>query len=229
MKKRIDEKQIIFYSRDYDRRAKAEREPALLKAMELVKDPAKYNRATSYGAAKYVKNLKYDKETGEILRSKNIPVFDKAKLREEEKFDGYYAIVTSELDKSDTEIIEIYRGLWRIEESFKITKSDLKTRPVYLSRQDRIESHFLICFIALTIIRILQRKLGGNYSATLILDSLRNIECSRVDKNLYIFDYADEISLALKDALGIDFSREFLTLKEIKYILALSKKSSFAL
>jgi len=229
VKKRIDEKQIIFYSRDYDRRAKAEREPALLKAMELVNDPGKYNRATSYGAAKYVKNLEYDKETGEIVTSRKKPVFDEEKLREEEKFDGYYAIVTSELDKSDQEIIDIYRGLWRIEESFKITKSDLKTRPVYLSRQDRIESHFLICFIALIIIRIVQHKLGGKYSANHIIESLRRIECTRIDKNLYIFDHVDEISLAIKGALGVDFSKEFLTLKEIKYILALSKKSSSSL
>ena len=229
MKKRIDERQIIFYSRDYDRRAKAEREPALLKAMQLIQNPAKYNRATSYGAAKYVKNLEYDKETGEIITASKKPVFDKAKLLEEEKFDGYYAIVTSELDKSDKEIIDIYRGLWRIEESFKITKSDLKTRPIYLSRHDRIETHFLICFIALTIIRIVQHKLGGKYSANHIIETLRRIECTRVDKNLYIFDYVDEISLAMKDTLGIDFSKEFLTLKEIKNILASSKKSSSAL
>ena len=210
VKKRIDEKQIIFYSRDYDRRAKAERAPALLKAMELIKDPGKYNRATSYGAAKYVKNLEYDKETGEILTLKKIPIFDDKKLREEEKFDGYYAIVTSELDKSDKEIIDIYRGLWRIEESFKITKSDLKTRPIYLSRQDRIESHFLICFIALAIIRIVQHKLGDKYSANHIIDSLRRIECTRVDKNLYIFNHADEISLAMKDSLGLALSKKGL-------------------
>lgn len=229
IKKRIDEKQIIFYSRDYDRRAKAEREPAILKAMDLVKNPSKYNRATSYGAARYVKNIEYDKKTGEIITSKKRPVFDERRLREEEKFDGYYAIVTSELDKADEEIIDIYRGLWRIEESFKITKGDLKTRPVYLSRKDRIESHFLICFIALVIIRVLQHKLDGKYSANRIMESLRKIECTRVDKNFYIFDHVDEISLAMKDALGIDFSREFLTLKEIKNILALTKKPSFAL
>lgn len=197
--------------------------------MELVNDSGKYNRATSYGAAKYVKNREYDKETGEIITLKKKPIFDKEKLREEEKFDGYYAIVTSELDKSDQEIIDIYRGLWRIEEFFKITKSDLKTRPVYLSRQDRIESHFLICFMALTIIRIVQHKLGGKYSANHIIESLRRIKCTRVDKNLYIFDYVDEISLAIKEALDVDFSKEFLTLKEIKNILALSKRSSFAL
>lgn len=221
---RIDEKQIIFYSRDYDKRAKSEREPALLKAMELVKDPGKYNRATSYGAAKYVKNLEYDKETGEIITSEKKPVFDEEKLREEEKFDGYYAIVTSELDKSDSEIIDIYRGLWRIEESFKVTKSDLKSRPVYLSRHDRIESHFLICFIALTIIRILQHKLGGNHSATQILESLRRIECTNVEENIYIFDYEDEVSRDIDAVLGIDLSRKYMTLGEIKKSLGNIKK-----
>lgn len=224
MKKRIDEKQIIFYSRDYDRRAKMEREPALLKAMELVNNPAKYNRSTSYGAAKYVKNLEYDKETGEIMTSEKKPIFDVEKLREEERFDGYYAIVTSELDKSDQEIIEIYRGLWRIEESFKVTKSDLKARPVYLSRQDRIESHFLICFIALTIIRILQHKLEGKYSTTHILESLRKIECTNVEENIYIFDYEDEISKAVGTTLGIDFSRKYMTFGEIKKSLGGIKK-----
>lgn len=224
MKKRIDEKQIIFYSRDYDRRAKMEREPALLKAMELVNNPAKYNRSTSYGAAKYVKNLEYDKETGEIMTSEKKPIFDVEKLREEERFDGYYAIVTSELDKSDQEIIEIYRGLWRIEESFKVTKSDLKARPVYLSRQDRIESHFLICFIALTIIRILQHKLEGKYSTTHILESLRKIECTNVEENIYIFDYEDEISKAVGTTLGIDFSRKYMTFGEIKKSLGDIKK-----
>lgn len=224
MKKRIGEKQIIFYSRDYDRRAKAEREPALLKALELVKDPGKYNKATSYGAAKYVKNLEYDKETGEITSSEKKPVLDEEKLREEERFDGYYAIVTSELDKSDSEIIDIYRGLWRIEESFKVTKSDLKARPVYLSRQDRIESHFLICFIALTIIRILQHKLKGKYSATNILESLHKIECTNVEENIYIFDYDDEISQAVGAALGIDFLRKYMTFGEIKKTLGDVKK-----
>jgi transposase len=224
MKKRIDEKQIIFYSRDYDKRAKTEREPALLKAMELVKNPSKYNRATSYGAARYVKNLDYDKETGEIVTSEKKPIFDEEKLQEEERFDGYYAIVTSELDKSDSEIIELYRGLWRIEESFKVTKNDLKARPVYLSRQDRIESHFLICFLALTIIRILQHKLEGKYSPTRILESLRRIECTHVEENIYLFDYQDEISKAVEEAFGIDFSRKYMTFGEIKKSLGDVKK-----
>lgn len=100
----------------------------------MIKDPVKYNKSTSYGAAKYIKNLTFDSKTGEILESaRQSLTFDKEKLREEEKFDGYYAIVTSEYKESSEKIIEMYRVLWRIEESFKITKSNFETRPVYLS------------------------------------------------------------------------------------------------
>jgi transposase len=224
-KERIPEKQVVFYSEDYDRKAKAEREGALLKARDLVGNPAKYNKATSYGAAKYVKNLVFDEKTGEILTAKQVPVFDYEKLREEEKFDGYYAIVTSESEKTDEEIIGIYRGLWKIEESFKVTKSDLETRPVYLSREDRIQAHFLICFIALTLVRILERKLGNKFAATRIIDSLKRVSCSYLEENWYLFDYADEVTAEISEAMGIPLDKKYLRLGEIKKILGDTKKA----
>lgn len=73
--------------------------------------------------------------------------------------DRYYVIVTSEFMETDDRIIEMYRGLSRIEEAFKVTKSELETRPVYLSLEDHIKAHFLTCFIALVIARILQQRL----------------------------------------------------------------------
>jgi hypothetical protein len=223
-KVRIDEKQVVFYSNDYDKIAKAEREPALIKARELVNNPGKYNKATSYGAAKYVKNLQYDKDTGEIVVTESRPIFDEDKLREEEKFDGYYAIVTSEDKKTDEEIVEIYRGLWKIEESFKVTKRDLNARPVYLSREDHIQAHFLICFAALAIMRILEHRLGGSYSVSAIIESLCSVSCSRLEENWYVFDYADKIIEAIREKLGIDLSRKYLRLGEIKKILGNTKK-----
>jgi len=87
-KVRIDEKQVVFYSAEYDRKAKADREPVLLKARDLVNSPAKYNKAISYGAAKYLKNLVFDPNTGVIMTTKQKPVFDEKKLREEEKFES---------------------------------------------------------------------------------------------------------------------------------------------
>jgi transposase len=223
-KVRIPEKQVVFYSREYDKRAKMEREAALIKARELVNNPGKYNRATSYGAAKYVKNLQYDKDTGKIAVTDSRPVFDEEKLHEEEKFDGYYAIVTSEDKKTDEEIIEIYRGLWKIEESFKVTKSDLEARPVYLSREDHIQAHFLICFVALAIVRILEHRLSGTYSVSAIIESLCSVSCSRLEENWYVFNYADEITEAIREKLGLDLSRKYLRLGEIKRILGGTKK-----
>ena len=224
-KVRIDEKQVVFYSADYDRKAKADREPALLKARDLVKNPSRYNKATSYGAAKYVKNLVFDPKTGEIMTAKQKPVFDEDKLREEEKFDGYYAIVTSEWKKKDEEFIDIYRGLWRIEEAFKVTKSDLEARPVYLSRNDHIQAHFLVCFVALVIVRLLALRLGNKYTIPRIVESLNKASGSFLEENWYVFDYADEITKAITEILGVDLSRKYLRVGDIKKILGATKKA----
>jgi hypothetical protein len=221
----IDEKQVVFYSKDYDRKAKADREPALLKALDLAKNPAKYNKSTSYGAAKYLKNLVFDPKTGEIITAKQKPVFDEHKLREEEKLDGYYAIVTSEWQKTDEEIIDIYRGLWKIEDAFKVTKSDLETRPVYLSRQDHISAHFLICFVALVIVRLLSLSLGNKFSIPKIVKSLNRASGSLFEENWFVFNHTDEVTRSVGELLGVDLSRKYLKLGEIKKILGATKKA----
>jgi transposase len=223
-KKTVYEKQVIFWAKKYADKARAEREELFKKAMALIEDPRKYNKATSYGAAKYVKNLEFDKQTGEIIEGKQHLCFDSDKLTEEEKYDGYYAIVTSELYMPDDRIINTYRGLWEIEETFKITKGTLESRPVYVSREDRIGAHFLTCFIALVIIRIIQKKIGRLYSVEKVVDCLNKISCSNEQDNLYLFDYRSEVSDAIGNVLGIDFTRKRLRLSEIKSILAESKK-----
>ncbi|NSW92692.1 MAG: IS1634 family transposase [Firmicutes bacterium] len=223
-KQTVYEKQVVFWGRKYALKAKAEREEALKKAYDLVVNPQKYTKATSYGAAKYVKNLKFDENTGEVLEVKERPVLDLTKVAEEEKYDGYYAIVTSELDMSDLEVIETYRGLWEIEETFRITKGVLETRPVYVSLKDHINAHFLTCFIALAILRIIQKKTGKLYSAEKIVECLNRISCSHEHENIYLFDYRSELSDAIGQALGIDFTNKRLRLGDIKKILAQAKK-----
>ncbi|MGI6678508.1 MAG: IS1634 family transposase [Dehalobacterium sp.] len=223
-KKTMYEKQVVFWGRKYALKAKAEREEVLKKAHDLTANPQKYSKATSYGAAKYVKNLMFDKKTGDILEVKERPVFDSAKVAEEEKYDGYYAIVTSELDMSDTEVIETYRGLWEIEETFRVAKGVLETRPVHVSLEDHINAHFLTCFIALTIVRIMQKKTGKVYSAEKIVKCLNKISCSNEHENIYLFDYRSEISDAIGEALEIDFTNKRLRLKDLKNILGQTKK-----
>lgn len=220
----IDQKQVIFYSRKYAVRSKKKREEALVKAIDLIANPAKYTKATSYGAAAYVANIDFDKETGEFKDTGKMLFLDEEKIKQEELLDGYYAIVTSEFNESDERIVELYHGLWKIEESFKVTKSTLDARPVYLTLKEHINAHFFICFISLVIARLVEIRLKNKYTIEKILDSLRSVSCSHMDTNHYLFDYADEVTDDINEAFNLDIGQKVMTLKEIKKIFANVKK-----
>lgn len=107
---------------------------------------------------KFLKKMEVDEDTGEIVNTKTHLSLDMEKIREYMDLMGYYTLMTSETEKPDREIINKYHGLSRIEDSFRITKTDLEGRPVYVRKPEHINAHFLVCFIALTMIRIIQYK-----------------------------------------------------------------------
>ena len=223
--KQVEEKQVIVYSDKYAEKARHDREQAVQKAKDLIKNPSRYDRAASYGAAKYIKNLVFDKDTGEIMEdAKNLLVFDEEKLKDEAVYDGYYAIVTSEIDRGDNEILDIYHGLWEIEETFKITKSTLETRPVYVSLKDHIEAHFLTCFIALVLVRLLEFKLDGKFTTEEIISSLKKYNCSLTEQNLYMFTHYSDVICDIGKMLGMDLGLKYAPLKDIKNKLGKVKK-----
>lgn len=223
-KQNVDEVQVVFWSADYAKRAKAERQPAIDKAKDLIGNIQKYNKKNCVGASKYVKHLVFDKDTGEIIEAKSQLSLDEDKIAEEEKLDGYYMIVSSEFNKTADEIIDIYRGLWRIEETFKVTKSELNARPVYVSRKEHIEAHFLTCFLSLVLIRVLQYKLNNQYSASKILDTLSLCNCFNIQENIYQFTHYDTVLKDIGNAINIDFSFKTRTLQDIKKILVQTKR-----
>lgn len=225
IKQSVDEQQVVFWSADYAKRAKEERQPAIDKAKDLIGNVQKYNKKNCYGASRYVKHLVFDKKTGEIIEAQSTLSLDEEKIAEEEKYDGYYMIVSSEFDKTPDEIIDIYRGLWRIEETFKITKSELDARPVYVSRKDHIETHFLTCFIALALSRILQHKLNKKYSVGKILESLSKCNCFNLQQNIYQFTFFNDVLKDIGSVIGIDFSLKHRTLQNIKKNLGNMKNS----
>lgn len=112
-------------------------------------------------------------ETGEPAESKTYSINEKL-IEEEEKYDGFYALSTN-LVGNISEILKIVKGRWEIEESFRIMKTDFKSRPVELSREDRIKAHFMTCFISLLIYRILEKKLNNKYTTSEILKTIRNM------------------------------------------------------
>jgi transposase len=227
----VDQRQIIFYSEKYAARSKLKREQVIKKAQQIIANTAACTSATSYGALKYVKNVEVDKKTGEIKPSKGKPAFDMDKLLEDEKYDGYYAIVTNIFSEGknygkfdDDIIIDIYHGLWRIEDNFRISKSDLEARPIYLSRKERINAHFLICFICMVIIQLIRKRTDYKYSPAKLIDAMNKISCSNEDGNLFLFDYRSDITDHLSDAFNMDFSKKRLTRAHIKKILGKAKK-----
>lgn len=216
-KTEIYQKQMVYYSEKYARKQKKDRELVIAKANDLIKNPGRYTRATSVGAAGYINNYDYDKKTGEII-AKELSL-NTEKIQEEEKLDGYYSIVTSELNMSDKEIRDAYKGLWKIEESFKITKSTLEARPVYVWTKEHIEAHFLTCFVSLVILRLLEHKTERKYSSKKIINSLKQYNCSNLKYDIYYFNYRDEIIKTIEKIFNVNLNNKYNKLSEIKKIL----------
>jgi len=218
----VYQRQMVYYSEKYAKKQRREREKAIAKAKDLIKNPTRYTKATSYGAAAYVNNISFSKSTGEIVDGKDLSI-NETRIAEESKYDGYYSIVTSEKDLSDKEIRDIYKGLWEIEESFKIIKSEFKARPVLVHTPAHIEAHFLICFVTLILMRVLEYMIGKRYSVKQIRDSLCNYSCSHIAQNYYLFDYRDDVLKTMEQTFGFDFSKKTMSLAEIKKILQYQK------
>lgn len=219
--KKVDvvQKQVVFYSPDFARRAGHERDKAIEKAKKLIAK-TKNGKLSENGASKYIKSQPLDKKTGELYELSEAHWLDSNKIYEEQKYDGYYAIVTSELNMPNEEILDAYRSLWKIEESFKITKTELKTRPVHVSTKEHIEAHFLICFVALLLIRLLQMNTDNKYSTRVLVDEMNKITGTYLDKNYYMLDYYSDIVKEFELLTGNDFSKRFMKLGEIKNIIS---------
>ena len=218
VKYQIYQKQMVYYSQKYADKQKYERELAILKAKDLIANPGKYTQATSYGCTKYINNISFNKKTGEVADDSNLSL-NLDKIKDEEKFDGYYSIVTSEKHLSDKEIRDIYKGLWKIEETFKITKSELETRPIFVWTPESIETHFLSCFIALLIIRLLEQKTNRKYSNHYIIDSLKKYSSTKIEHDIYLQDFRNDVIKDLEKTFNIDLSHKYLTLSQIKKLL----------
>jgi transposase len=99
--------------------------------------------------------------------------------------DGYYSIITNDWESTPEQIIEKYKGLSKIEETFRVTKSDLEGRPIYVWTDKHIRGHFLTCFISLIIIRLLQKKLEWKYSVEELQKALNSAKCTKLQGEIY--------------------------------------------
>jgi hypothetical protein len=217
----IDVKEIAFWSRDYEVRARAERAAVIEKSRGAI-------AKGEIGAAKAHSNVRYVKDTPVVLdtgeAASHVYSLDVAKIARDEELDGYYCIITNECKMAATDVIDTYRGLWRIEETFRVTKSTLDARPVYVSRHDRIHAHFLICYVALVLMRLVQADLGWRYSASAVQEAISSMNGTLAKKSYYLFGYRTHLTDELGTLCGFDLSRKILSAGQIREILAETKK-----
>lgn len=158
----IKQKVVVYWSRSFYEREKLKNQSFLDFIEKLKSNPSGFRISNSQSKKlkKFLKKEFLNKETGEIVDShKLLPIIDEDKLTEFNELMGYYQIVTSELDMDDLEIIEKYHGLTQIEDQFHEMKETLETRPVYVSTPQHIYAHLMICFMALTMMRVIQHKI----------------------------------------------------------------------
>lgn len=149
---------------------------------------------------------------------------DTEKIAEEEKYDGLYAVCTDLLDDDVAEILKVSEGRWQIEACFRIMKSEFDARPVYVRRDERITSHFLICFLSLLIYRLLERKLGNQYTCEELLNTLKEMDFADVEEQGYIPLYSREkITDDLHEACGFRTDYDFISKRNMKKIQKKSK------
>ena len=209
---------MVYYSQKYADKQKRDRNQMIERAKDLIKNPNKYNRITAGGSASYINNIKFVKSTGEIAEGLSLSLkIDK--IKEEEKFDGYYSIVTSELNMSDKELRKVYRGLSKIEDTFKITKSELETRPTLVWTKEHIESHFLTCFVALVILRLLEQKTNKKYSINQMIESMKNFSCINEFTNIYMLFNSSKIIEDLNNIFNTNLTKKRFEKSSLKKIL----------
>ena len=215
---KVDQKQMVYYSEKYAKKQKADRDAMIARAKDLIRHPKKYDRISAKGSSSYVLNIAFSKDTGEIVEGRALEL-DEAKIAEEEKYDGYYSIVTSELKMSDRKLRDTYRGLAKIEASFKVTKTFFESRPIYVWLNEHIDAHFATCYLALVLMRLLEAKLGNEYPVGQILKSLKNYNCTKIDNTTWQFTYYDEILAACSKAFQLDLDIKYRQQQEVRRLL----------
>ena len=222
----VEVKVVAMWSRKYAERARHEREKVLERARQLVERPGAYTRATHYGAAQYVRGVTFDAKTGEVLEEAGVrPQIDQAAIDEAARLDGYYLIVTSETDWEDSRILDAYRELWRIEESFRVTKTGgLESRPVWVWTESHIRAHFLTCYLALLIVRLSQRALPSHPSARALLEDMRDLDCSYADDGWWLFDHRTDLTDEIFALVGEEAPRKWMRTADVRALFKKGKK-----
>jgi transposase len=222
----MDETIIVTYSPKYKAYQQRIRNKQLDRAQKIVDGKIKKRKGKNQNdPARFVKETKFT-EDGEIAE-KTAYELDLDRISEEEKYDGFYAVITN-LEDNVEEILKINRQRWEIEENFRIMKTDFEARPVYVRRQDRIKAHFLTCYISLLVYRLLEKKLENKYTCEEILSTLRDMQITLLSGNSgYVPSYKrTALTDLLHETFGFRTDYEFTTKATMRNIIKNTKTST---
>lgn len=219
----FEQRLIITYSVKYQEYQKNIRNNQINRAKKIIDgNPNKLKKPKQNDPKRFIKSINVTKD-GE-LAEKNIYAINQSLIDEEAKYDGLYAVCTN-LEDSVEDIIKVNHRRWEIEESFRIMKTDFKSRPVFHSRDEMIKAHFLTCFLALVVFRYVEKKLDEKYTAPEIIDTLRDMNLKLENNDSYIPNYIrTDLTDALHEKFGFRTDFEVISKKNIKKILKQTKK-----
>ena len=220
--KKLHQRLIITYSPKYALYQQSIRDKQVERAQKMLDSgKAKKNRKNPNDPARFIGKMAVTKD-GEAADIKQY--LDEDKIAEEAQYDGLYAVCTDLLDDEVDDILKVSEGRWKIEECFRIMKTDFTARPVYLRDENRIKAHFLICFLGLTVYRYLEKKLDLKYTCEELLDTLKAMNFAGIQEQGFIPLYRREsITDALHEACGFRTDYQFITKSKMRTIQKKSK------
>ena len=217
----FDQVLIVSYSLKYKSYQQKIRDRQVERAKKYIEHPSRIDRKRQNDAKRFITKTSLNSD-GEIAENTLYELDEKA-VADEAQYDGFYAVCTN-LDDDPADIVKINRGRWEIEESFRIMKSEFEARPVYLQRDDRIEAHFLTCFIALLIYRILEKKLNDAFTCQDIIRTLRGMNMRKIGNSGYIPAYTrTKLTDSLHGYAGFRTDYEITTPKSMAGIIRRTK------
>ena len=221
--KKLHQRLIITYSPKYTAYQRTIRDKQVERAQKMLDSGnTKKNRKNPNDPARFIEKTAVTPE-GEAADIKYS--LDENKITEETLYDGLYAVCTDLLDDNVADILKVSEGRWQIEECFRIMKTDFSARPVYLQDENRIQAHFLICFLALTIYRFLEKKMDLKYTCEELLETLKAINFAEIQEQGYIPLYKREaITDDLHEACGFRTDYQFITKSKMRTIQKKSKR-----
>jgi len=204
--KTIKEKVVVTWNHKYDSREKQRRKGAVDYAAKLT-NAELFRQTAKRGGKKYLELEYIDPVTKEKKPFNPFISIDYKQVEEDSKYDGLNVLVTSEIDMPDEEIIDNYRQLHKIEDCFRVTKTDLSARPIYVWTDKHIQAHFLTCFISLTILRYIKFMLGNQYSEQRIITAIKSATCIDYKNGYYRVEANDDLQ-SINELLGIVFTKQ---------------------